>query len=54
MVRDAIACKPAVIAETDRSGSRWPPSTAPWPSLPGVDNARIFEPEPEEVYAWQR
>jgi hypothetical protein len=22
--------------------------------LPGVENAHIFEPEPEEVYAWQR
>jgi amidophosphoribosyltransferase len=22
--------------------------------LPGVESARIFEPEPEEVYAWQR
>jgi amidophosphoribosyltransferase len=22
--------------------------------LPGIENARIFEPEPEEVYAWQR
>ena len=22
--------------------------------LPGIERARIFEPEPEEVYAWQR
>jgi glutamate synthase domain-containing protein 1 len=22
--------------------------------LPGIEDARIFEPEPEEVYVWKR
>lgn len=52
LVRDAFACKPAVVAETDdyvaissefRSLAK----------LPDVKNARIFEPVPEEVYVWR-
>jgi amidophosphoribosyltransferase len=53
VVRDAIACKPAVIAETPQ----WVAMASEYRALaglPGVENARIFEPEPEEVYAWQR
>jgi glutamate synthase domain-containing protein 1 len=53
VVRDAIACKPAVVAET----SQWVAMASEYRALaglPGVENARIFEPEPEEVYAWQR
>ena len=53
VVRDAIACKPAVIAETDdwvAMGSEYRALAA----LPGVEKARIWEPEPEVVYAWQR
>ncbi|KRE26841.1 glutamine amidotransferase [Mycobacterium sp. Soil538] len=53
VVRDAIACKPAVIAETDdwvAMGSEYRALAG----LPGVDNARIWEPEPEVVYAWSR
>ncbi|KMO71557.1 glutamine amidotransferase [Mycolicibacterium chubuense] len=53
VVRDAIACKPAVIAETDdwvAMGSEYRALAG----LPGVENARIWEPEPEVVYAWQR
>ena len=23
-------------------------------ALPGIEDARLFEPEPEEVYVWQR
>lgn len=51
LVRDAFACKPAVVAETDdyvaiasefRSLAK----------LPGVKHAHIFEPAPEEVYVW--
>ncbi|MGY1722637.1 hypothetical protein [Blastococcus sp. SYSU DS0533] len=53
VVRDAIACKPAVVAETPE----WVAMASEYRALaglPGVENARIFEPEPEEVYAWQR
>jgi len=53
VVRDAIACKPAVIAETPH----WVAMASEYRALaglPGIENARIFEPEPEEVYAWQR
>jgi amidophosphoribosyltransferase len=53
VVRDAIACKPAIVAETPR----WVAMASEYRALaglPGVESARIFEPEPEEVYAWQR
>ncbi|MGH3643641.1 MAG: glutamine amidotransferase [Mycobacterium sp.] len=53
VVRDAIACKPAVIAETAdwvAMGSEYRALSG----LPGVENAVIWEPEPEVVYAWQR
>ena len=53
VVRDAIACKPAVVAETPQ----WVAMASEYralAALPGIENARIFEPEPEEVYAWQR
>jgi glutamate synthase domain-containing protein 1 len=53
VVRDAIACKPAVIAETDA----WVAMASEFRALaelPGIDTARIYEPEPERVYAWRR
>jgi methylamine---glutamate N-methyltransferase subunit A len=53
VVRDAISCKPAVIAET----GRWVAMASEYRALadlPGIDTARIFEPEPEEVYVWHR
>jgi glutamate synthase domain-containing protein 1 len=53
VVRDAIACKPAIVAETPQ----WVAMASEYRALaglPGVESARIFEPEPEEVYAWQR
>lgn len=51
LVRDAFACKPAVVAETDdyvaiASEFR---SLA---HLPDVKNAKIYEPAPEEMYVW--
>jgi len=51
VVRDAIACKPAVMAETDQYvafGSEYRALA----SLPGIENARIWEPEPATVYFW--
>lgn len=53
VVRDAIACKPAVIAETDD----WVAMASEYRALahlPGVGNARIWEPEPEVIYHWTR
>ncbi|WP_406440794.1 glutamine amidotransferase family protein [Streptomyces sp. NBC_01613] len=53
VVRDAIACKPALVAETDA----WVAMASEYralDALPGIENARIFEPEPEEVYVWRR
>lgn len=53
VVRDAIACKPAVIAETPdwvAMGSEYRALSG----LPGVERANIWEPEPEVVYAWTR
>lgn len=53
VVRDAIACKPAVIAETDD----WVAMASEFRALahlPGIGNARIWEPEPEVIYAWTR
>ncbi|MET3804108.1 amidophosphoribosyltransferase [Nakamurella sp. UYEF19] len=53
VVRDAIACKPAVIAET----ADWVAMASEYrylAGLPGVADARIFEPEPEQVYVWER
>ncbi len=52
IVRDAFACKPAVVAETEdyvaiASEFR---SLA---HLPGVRHANVFEPKPEEVYSWK-
>jgi glutamate synthase domain-containing protein 1 len=52
IVRDAFACKPAVVAETDdyvaiasefRSLAK----------LPDIRNATLFEPKPEEIYSWR-
>jgi amidophosphoribosyltransferase len=53
VVRDAIACKPAVIAET-RAWVAMASEYRALAGLPGIAGARIFEPEPERVYAWRR
>jgi glutamate synthase domain-containing protein 1 len=52
LVRDPFACKPAVVAETDDyvAVSSEFRSLA---HLPGIAEAQIFEPQPEEVYSWQ-
>ena len=53
VVRDAIACKPAVIAET----AEWVAMGSEYRALaglPGVESAKIWEPEPEVIYAWTR
>lgn len=53
VLRDPIACKPAVMAETDQYvafGSEYRALV----DLPGIENARVFEPEPATVYFWDR
>jgi glutamate synthase domain-containing protein 1 len=52
VTRDAFACKPAIVAETDdyvaiASEFR---SLA---HLPGIAHATLFEPKPEEIYSWR-
>jgi glutamate synthase domain-containing protein 1 len=51
VVRDPIACKPAVMAETDQYvafGSEYRALV----NLPGIEGARVWEPEPATVYFW--
>ncbi len=53
VVRDPIACKPAVIAETDA----WVAMSSEFRAidrLPGVEHAEIWEPVPAEIYSWSR
>ena len=53
VVRDPIACKPAVMAETDdyvAFGSEY----RAFADLPGIEAARVWEPEPATVYFWER
>jgi methylamine---glutamate N-methyltransferase subunit A len=53
VLRDPIACKPAVLAETGEYvafGSEYRALV----DLPGIDEARIWEPEPATVYFWKR
>ena len=51
VLRDEIACKPAVIAETDNYVAIASEFQA-MAHLPGVNSANIFEPRPGTVYAW--
>ena len=53
VLRDPIACKPAVLAETDE----WVAMSSEWRAiavLPGAADARAWEPEPGIVYAWEK
>ena len=53
VLRDPVCCKPAVMAETEdwvAFGSEYRALAA----LPGIDTARVWEPEPATVYAWDQ
>jgi glutamate synthase domain-containing protein 1 len=53
VLRDPIACKPAVLAETEdwvAMGSEWRAISV----LPGAAEASSWEPVPGVVYAWER
>lgn len=52
VLRDPIACKPAVMAETDRYvafASEYKSLTC----LPDIKHARVWEPKPATVYFWE-
>ena len=53
VVRDAFACKPAVVAETPAYVAVASEYRA-LAELPGIADAVVFEPHPEEVYTWSR
>jgi glutamate synthase domain-containing protein 1 len=51
VLRDPIACKPAVVAETDRLvafGTEYRALV----DLPGIAAAKVWEPAPARVYQW--
>jgi glutamate synthase domain-containing protein 1 len=53
VLRDPIACKPAVLAETDD----WVAMASEYHAiavLPGAAEARMWEPEPGIVYVWEK
>ena len=53
VLRDPIACKPAVMAETEgyvAFGTEYRALAA----LPGIEQAHVFEPEPATVYVWEK
>jgi glutamate synthase domain-containing protein 1 len=53
VLRDPIACKHAVLAETDD----WVAMATEFRAiavLPGADQARVWEPDPGRVYIWHR
>lgn len=52
VLRDPIACKPAVMAETDQYvafASEFKSLTC----LPGIETAKVWEPKPATVYFWE-
>lgn len=53
VLRDPIACKPAVLAETDD----WVAMSSEYRAiaqLPGNENAKVWEPNPATIYSWER
>ena len=53
ILRDPIACKPAVLAETDD----WVAMATEYraiATLPGAAGAEVWEPRPATVYSWHR
>ena len=53
VLRDPIACKPAVMAETDDYVAMASEFRA-LSNLPNIENAKVWEPEPATVYVWER
>ncbi|MEH6499031.1 MAG: glutamine amidotransferase family protein [Pseudoalteromonas distincta] len=53
VIRDPIACKPAILAETEDYVAMASEYQA-LSSLPGIEYARVWEPEPATLYIWER
>lgn len=53
VLRDPIACKPAVLAETDDYVAMASEYRA-LVDLPGIEQAKVWEPEPAKIYVWER
>ena len=52
VLRDPVACKPAVLAETDE----WVAMSSEFRAiaqLPGAEKARVWEPVPARIYTWE-
>jgi glutamate synthase domain-containing protein 1 len=52
VVRDPIACKPAIMAQTDQYVAFGTEYRA-LANLPGIEQAKVWEPEPSTVYFWE-
>ncbi len=53
VLRDPVSCKPAVMAETEDYVA-FASEYRALVGLPGIEGARLFEPEPAKVYIWER
>ncbi len=53
VIRDPIACKPAILAETDDYVAMASEYQA-LSSLPGIEHAKVWEPAPATMYIWER
>ena len=53
VIRDPIACKPAILAETDDYVAMASEYQA-LASLPNIESAKVWEPEPATLYIWER
>ncbi|MBV6749736.1 glutamine amidotransferase family protein [Pseudomonas chlororaphis] len=53
VIRDPVACKPAIIAETDDYVAMASEYQA-LSSLPGIEHAKVWEPAPATLYLWER
>jgi glutamate synthase domain-containing protein 1 len=53
VVRDAFACKPLVVAETADYVAVASEYHA-LATLPDIESATVFEPQPEELHVWSR
>lgn len=53
VLRDPIACKPAILAETEEYVAMASEYRA-LAHLPGIESAELWEPEPARVYVWSK
>jgi methylamine---glutamate N-methyltransferase subunit A len=53
VIRDPISCKPAILAETEDYVAMASEYQA-LASLPGIEKAKVWEPEPATLYIWEK